>query len=72
MDRAMFWTYPMACLGPYLLIIDIGQDASNDLQEEDDEEQDEVLGSRDPVSGGLLVPEHHKAKPPTQEAKQFI
>lgn len=53
----------MACSGPYLLIINIGQDASDDLQEEDEEEQDEVLGGRNLVSGGFLVPEHHKAKP---------
>lgn len=58
----------MACSGPYLLIINIGQDASDDLQEEDEEEQDEVLGGRNLVSGGILVPEHHKAK--SQEAKQ--
>lgn len=45
--RALFWTYPTARSGPYLLIIDIGQDAGNNLQEEDDEQQDEVLGSRD-------------------------
>lgn len=48
----LFQTYPMSSSGPYLLVVDIGQDASNDLQEEDDEEQDEVLGSRDPVSWG--------------------
>lgn len=29
---------------PHLLVVDIGQDASNNLQQEDDEEQDEVLG----------------------------
>lgn len=28
----LFWTYPMASSGPYLLVIDIGQDPSNDLQ----------------------------------------
>lgn len=59
----LFWIYPMASAGPYLLVIDIGQDASNDLQQEDDEEQDEVLGSRDPVNWGSIVPEHHKASP---------
>lgn len=35
---------------PHLLVVDVGQNASNDLQQKDDEEQDEVLGvSRDPV-----------------------
>lgn len=29
---------------PHLLVIDVGQDASNDLQQKDDKEQDEVLG----------------------------
>lgn len=29
---------------PHLLVVDVGQDAGNNLQQEDDEEQDEVLG----------------------------
>lgn len=29
---------------PHLLVVDIGKDAGHDLQQEDDEEQDEVLG----------------------------
>lgn len=36
---------------PHLLIVDIGQDACNDLQQEDDEEQDEVLVGRNRVRG---------------------
>lgn len=49
---------------PHLLVVDIGKDTSNNLQQEDDEEQDEVLGqgkeavSRDtdtPVPWGFLV-----------------
>lgn len=29
---------------PHLLVVDIGEDTSDDLQQKDDEEQDEVLG----------------------------
>lgn len=28
---------------PHLLVVDVGQDASNDLQQKDDEKQDKVL-----------------------------
>ena len=33
----------MACPSPHLLVVDVGQDPGNDLQQKDDEEQAEVL-----------------------------
>lgn len=38
---------------PHLLVVDVGQDASDDLQQKDEEEQDEVLGMRGDRLGGV-------------------
>lgn len=36
----------------YLLVVDIGQDASQDLQQEDTQQQDKVLWTQGTLGGG--------------------
>lgn len=54
---------------PHLLIVDIGQDTRNDLQQENDEEQDEVLEGRNNGTGVEPHPKGPSVRTPSSKFK---
>lgn len=56
----------VACPSPHLLVVDVGQDPRNDLQQKDDKEQAEVLGGgAGAQSGGLGHRRPHSVRTPS-------